>query len=121
MTYESSTRVESKISPGVAYVIAKMSFGRRMELVRRIRELALRCEFLSSGRSAEEKIEAAVLSAQIDQLYVSWGLQELIGLEVDGRAATPELLASAGPENLFREAVSAIKAECGLVEAERKN
>jgi len=56
MTYESSTQVESKIRPGVTFVIAKMSFGRRMELVRRIRELALRCEFLHSGKSTEEKL-----------------------------------------------------------------
>jgi len=121
MTYESSTQVESKVRPGVTFVIVKMSFGRRMELVRRIRELALRCEFLNSGTSTEEKLEAALLSAQIDQLYVSWGLRELIGLELDGHAATPELLASTGPEDLFREAVAAIKAECGLSEAERKN
>ncbi len=121
MTYESSARVDSIIRPGVAFVIAKMSFGRRMELVRRIRELALRCEFLNAGKSAEEKLEAALLSAQIDQLYVNWGLQQVIGLEVDGQTATPETLASAGPEDLFREAVTAIKAECGLSEAERKN
>jgi hypothetical protein len=121
MTYESSVRVESKARPGVAFVIAKMSFGRRMELIRRIRDLALRCEFLNGGKSMEEKLEAALLSAQIDQLYVSWGLQQLIGLEVDGQEATPELLASAGPEELFREAVSAVKAECGVTEEERKN
>lgn len=121
MTYESSVRVESKTRPGVAFIIAKMSFGRRMELVRRIRELALRCEFLNAGKSTEEKLEAALLSAQIDQLYVNWGLQQLIGLEVDGQTATPELLASAGPEDLFREVVSAVKAECGLTDEERKN
>ena len=121
MRYESSSQIESKIRPGVTFVIAKMSFGRRMELVRRIREMALRCEFLQSGKSTEEKLEAALLSAQIDQLYVSWGLRELTGLEVDGQPATPEVLASAGPEDLFREAVAAIKAECGLSEAERKN
>lgn len=121
MIYESSTRVESKIRPGVTFVIAKMSFGRRMELVQRIRDLALRCEFLNSGKSTEEKLAAALLSAQIDRLYIGWGLQQLIGLELDGQAATPELLASAGPEDLFHEAVSAIKAECGLSETERKN
>lgn len=121
MTYQSLTQVESKIRPGVTFVIAKISFGRRMELVRRIRELALRCEFLNSGQTTEGKLEAALLSAQIDQLYVNWGLHQLIGLEVDGHAATPEALASTGPEDLFREAVSAIKAECGLSEAERKN
>jgi|SRR5579871_834565 len=121
MIYESSVRVESKIQPGVAFVITRMSFGRRMDLVRQIRELAVRCEFLESGKSAEEKLEAALLSAEIDRLYVTWGLRELIGLEVDGNPATPEMLASAGPEELFREAVSAVKAECGLSEAERKN
>lgn len=121
MTYESSTRIDSKARPGVAYVIAKMSFGRRMELVRRIRELTLRCEFLNAGQSTEEKLDAALLSAEIDREYVTWGLRELIGLEVDGVTATPELLASAGPEDLFREVVAAVKTECGLTETERKN
>ena len=78
-------------------------------------------EFLNAGESVEEKLQAALLSAEIDQLYVNWGLLELIGLEVDGVGATPEMLASAGPEDLFREALSAIKAECGLTEDERKN
>ena len=32
-----------------------------------------------------------------------------------------ELLAAAGPEELFREAVATVKAECGLTESERKN
>jgi len=93
-------------------------------LIRGIRELSLKCEFLNAGASSVEKLEAALLAllaAEIDRLYVSWGLQELIGLEVDGVAATPELLASRGPEDLFREAVSVIKAECGLSEEERKN
>jgi len=121
MTYESTTRAESRARPGVTFIIAKMSFGRRMELVRRIRELSLRREFLNAGKSTEEKLEAALLSAQVDQLYISWGLQQVIGLEVDGQTATPELLASAGPEDLFREAVEAVKAECGLSEDERKN
>ncbi len=121
MIYDSSARVDSKARPGVAFVITKMSFGRRMELVRRIREVALRCEFLNGGKSAEEKLDAALLSAEIDREYLKWGLRELIGLEVDGVPATPELLATDGPEDLFREAVAAIKAECGLSEAERKN
>jgi hypothetical protein len=121
MNYESCTRVESRVRPGIAFVISKMSFGRRMELIRRIRELSLKCEFLNAGESTDEKLQAALFSAEIDRLYVGWGLQELIGLEVDGAAATPESLASAGPEDLFREAVSAVKAECGLSETERKN
>ena len=121
MNYESCARVESKVRPGVAFVISKMSFVRRMEWIRGIRELSLKCEFLNAGESSAEKLEAALRAAEIDRLYVSWGLQDLTGLEVDGVAATPELLASRGPEDLFREAVSAIKAECGLSEEERKN
>jgi hypothetical protein len=120
MTYESYKRVDSQITPGVAFVVAKMSFGRRMDLMLRIRELVLKCEFLQSGEEPKEKLEAALLSAEVDRLYVTWGLQQLIGLEVDGAAATPELLASAGPEDLFREAASAVKAECGLSEEETK-
>jgi len=121
MTYESTVRVESKARPGVAFIITKISFARRMDLIRRIRELAVKSEFFKSGDSAEEKLQAALLSGEIDHVYVSWGLRELAGLEVDGVAATPDVLASDGPEDLFREAVEAIKAECGLTAAEGKN
>jgi hypothetical protein len=98
-----------------------MSFERRMDLIRRIRELSLKCEFHEAGESAEDKLQSALLSGEIDRLYVNWGLRQLVGLEVDGAPATPDLLACAGPEDLFREAVTAIKSECGLSEAERKN
>ena len=121
MHYESCTRVESKVAPGVVFVVAKMSFGRRTDLIRRIRELSRKFEFLKAGESTEEKFEAALLSAEIDRLYANWGLQELSGLEIDGVQATPDLLATVGPEDLFREAVAAIKGECGLSESERKN
>ena len=121
MNYDSIIRVDSQLKPEVAFLVSKMSFGRRLDLIRRIRELALRYEFLNAGTSPKEKLEAASLSAEIDHLYVSWGLQQLVGLEIDGIAATPELLASHGPEDLFQEAVTVIKAQCGLSEVERKN
>jgi hypothetical protein len=121
MNYESCVRIDSKVIQGVAFVVAKMSLVRRMDLIRRIRELSLKCEFLNAGERAEEKLQAALFSAEIDRLYVTWGLQELTGLEVDGVTATPELLVETGPEELFREIVNAIKAECGLSETERKN
>ena len=38
-----------------------------------------------------------------------------------GVAAGPELLAEAGPEELFREALAAVRRETGLSEEERKN
>jgi hypothetical protein len=121
MNYESHIRVESQIRPEVSFVVAKMSFGRRMELIRRIRDLTLKAEFLEAGETPKEKLDLALLSAEVDRVYVIWGLQELIGLEVDGAAATPEVLASTGPEELFREAAAIVKAECVLSEQERKN
>ena len=121
MEYASYQVIESKLASGVSYTIAKMSFGRRVELTRRIRELALRKEFLDAGESPDEKMEAALLASEIDRLYLLWGLKEVGGLEVDGQAATPESLAANGPEGLFREALAAVKEQCGLSETERKN
>lgn len=107
--------------PGISFVVARMSFGRRVDLMRRIRELLQKHEFLSAGETPQEKLDAALLAAEIDRLYVTWGLREVAGLKVDGADATPEGLASAGPEDVFQEALAAVKAECGLSEAERKN
>lgn len=121
MTYESETVVESKAAPGVSYTVWRMSFGRRMELMRRIRELARRVEFLEAGQEPGGKMDAALLQAEIDRLYLIWGLRSVSGLELDGFAATPEALAESAPEELFREALAAVRAEAGLSAEERKN
>jgi hypothetical protein len=121
MTYESVTKTASKVAPGVVFSVARMSFGRRMELMRRIRELAGRMEFLQAGGDPKEQMDAALVQGEIDRTYLSWGLQSVDGLELDGKPATAELLAEIGPEDLFREALQAVKAETGLTEAERKN
>ena len=120
MNYQSWLERESQTTPGVTFVLAKMSFGRRVELTRRLREIAQKVEFLEAG-DAKEKIDAALLTSEIDRMYALWGLREVRGLELDGAPATPESLAAAGPEELFREAVTLVKAECGLTESERKN
>jgi hypothetical protein len=54
-------------------------------------------------------------------MYVAWGVKAVSGLRVDSREAGPELLAEAGPEELFREALAAVRRETGLSEEERKN
>jgi hypothetical protein len=121
MRYESERLVESKVAEGVVFRVARMSFGRRMELMRRVRELARRVEFLEAGRTPGERMDAALARVEIDRLYVAWGLRGVAGLTVDGAEATPEALAEAGPEELFREALAAVRAEAGLSGAERKN
>ncbi len=121
MTYESVEVIESKTAPGVTFTVAKMSYGRRLELMRRIRELAGRMEFLEAGEEPSQKMDAALLEAEVDRLYVTWGLRAVCGLLVDGVEATPDLLAESGPEDLFREALAAVRGQTGLTEAERKN
>jgi hypothetical protein len=121
MKYESLITVESLVSPGVTFTVTRMSFARRVELMRQIRELGRRAEFLEAGREPADKMEAALIQAEIDRVFVKWGLRRVAGLELDGAAATPDSLAESGPEDLFREALAAVRAETGLTEAERKN
>jgi hypothetical protein len=66
-------------------------------------------------------MDAALLKAEIERLYVAWGVKAVSGLVVDSREADPELLADAGPEGLFREALAVVRRETGLSEEERKN
>jgi len=121
MDYTSYESIASELVPGVSYTVLKISFGRRVELTRRIRALASQREFLEAGETAEEKMEAALLASEIDRIYVLWGLKEVAGLMLDGVPATPDSLAATGPEELFREALCAVKRQCGLSDGERKN
>ena len=66
-------------------------------------------------------MDAGLLRAAIDRVYVAWGLKAVAGLVLDGREADPALLVESGPEELFREALAAVRAETGLSEEERKN
>jgi hypothetical protein len=121
MRFASTREVESRVAPGVRYWLRAMTFARRMELMGRVRELAGRMEFLKAGTDADQKMDAGLLRAEIDRVYVLWCLEAVSGLVVDGRAAGPELLVEAGPEELFREVLAAVCAETGLSEDERKN
>jgi hypothetical protein len=121
VSYESALAIESKAIPGVRFVINRISFGRRMELSRRVREITQKTEFLEAGSELDEKIEAGILAQQVDAMYLRWALVAVHGLEIDGQSATAEQLLDRGPEELAREIVVAIKEQAGLNEAERKN
>ena len=121
VSYESALAIESKVMPGVKFVINRISFGRRMELSRRVREITQKTEFLEAGSELGEKIEAGILAQEVDAMYLRWALVGVDGLKIDGEAATAEQLLDRGPEELAREIVVAIKEQCGLSEAERKN
>jgi hypothetical protein len=117
----SKTVVRSTAWPGVEIVVAKITFGRRLELMRRIRDLAAKAEFLEAGTGGKDRMDASLLGAEIDRLYVEWGVEEIRGISFDGKAADAAGLIEAGPEDLFREALAAVKADSGLNENERKN
>lgn len=106
---------------GVRYEIRRVSFGGRIELARRIREIGRRAEYLEAGTDVRDKLEATVLAAEIDRVYLEWGLAGVEGLEIDGAAATAESLIDHGPVGLAEEILARIKGECGLTDDERKN
>jgi hypothetical protein len=119
--WESRVWFDAEAMDGVRYEIVRVSFGRRIELARRIREIGRRMEYLEAGNDARETLEATVLAAEIDRAYLEWGLIAVEGLEIDGAAATPETLIDQGPVELAMEILGRIKSECGMTEDERKN
>jgi hypothetical protein len=121
MNYESVLRVESKCMEGVRYAVRRMSFGRRVELIRQVRDLASKAECLEAGSNSREKVEASLLSAEVERIYLLWGLAGVEGLAIDGEPASAEMLIANGPEELCAEVLAAIKSQFGLSEDERKN
>jgi hypothetical protein len=120
-SYRSTAWRSSETHSRVRFAILKMSFGRRLEIAREIREIGQRLEFLEAGGSLAERAEASAAGAEIDRVYLRCGLAGIEGIEIDGLTATAESLFGAGPEDLTREILDSIKAEWGLSEPERKN
>lgn len=120
-SWESRGWFDAEAIEGVRYEIMRVSFGRRIELARRIREIGRKMEYFEAGNDSREKLEATVLAAEIDRAYLEWGLVSVEGLAIDGEGATPETLVDRGPVELAVEILGRIKAECGMTEDERKN
>jgi len=119
--WDSRIWFDAAVMEGVRYEIVRVSFGRRIELARRIREIGRKMEYFEAGSNERETLEATVLSAEIDGAYLEWGLTAVEGLNIDGVAATPETLVDRGPVELAIEILGRIKSECGMTEDERKN
>jgi hypothetical protein len=119
--HESSIWFDSERVAGVRFLVRRVSLGRRIELASRLREIGRKLEFLEAGGGVQEQLEAAVIKSEIERAYVTWGLNRVEGLTIDGEEATPELVIERGPLGLAEEILERIKAECGLNQAERKN
>jgi hypothetical protein len=122
MDYSSSYTLESKTLPGVHVRLRRMSFGRRLELARALRQaLEQMDQVLAAGESEIAAAERATVAAEADAACLRWAVAEVQGLEIDGQPATVESLLASGPEELVCEVLSAVRAELGLNEEERKN
>lgn len=122
MDYQSSEWIDSEALQGVRFCVQSMSFGRRLDLMRRVGDKLTRLEFLQAGeKTAERDAEATTLGAEVDREFLLWGLTSIEGLEIDGEAATPSLLIESGPEALVQEVLGAVRAGAGLTDEERKN
>src|SRR5271163_733628 len=88
LQYESVVSIDSKSTMGVRFAIHRISFGRRLDLSRRVRELSRRAEFLAAGTELNEKIEAGILAQEIDAMYLQWGLASIEGFIIDDERAT---------------------------------
>ena len=119
--YSSSEWVKAACVPGVHYKVARVSLARRAEITRRVRCLLSKLEYQQAGAALEDRLAAAEVACQVDRIYVEWGLLEVEGLQIDGRACNVELLVEAGPEPLCREIARRIRQECSLNAEERKN
>ena len=119
--WESKKTVRSQLRQEVEFTLYRMTFGRRLELMKKVRDLSARIEFFEAGREESNRMEASLLGGEMDRLFLEWGLEEVRGLEIDGSPATVAGLIDKGPEDLVHEALGMVKAECGLNEAERKN
>ena len=119
--WESKKTVRTELRQEVEFTLYRMTFGRRLELMKKVRDLSARIEFFEAGREESNRMEASLLGGEMDRLFLEWGLEEVRGLEIDGSPATVAGLIDKGPEDLVHEALGMVKAECGLNEAERKN
>lgn len=144
MNYVTTISNESKVFPGVTYVLNKMSEARRAQLRLRISEPTSRIRNLlremanledrnpstaENPRSEEVNNELLMLSDKMEQIssdeinpqWLEWGLKSIDGIDIDGVPATLKTLLTEGPPALFQEIVNEIKRVAQLNGDEEKN
>jgi len=121
MDHESTFTYDAQTAPGVTVRLRKMTFGRRLDLLKKVGDLAKRATALSAGTSEGEQLDAELAKGLSDKAVVEWGLEAVSGLRIDTEPATPELLIERGPEELVREILGVVQKQLGLSETEIKN
>jgi len=121
MHYNSTIQYESSTIPGVRFTLWRLSFGKRLELLRRVHGLAAKQEFFTASQTVESQYGAAILEQEVQQVYLQCCLVQVEGMLIDGEPASTEILIHRGPESLVEEITSAIHRQMGLTAEEQKN
>jgi hypothetical protein len=107
--------------PGVTCRIEKITFEKRLALLKEIRELARQYEFSAAGVSVGDRYEAAVIQHEINQRYWHYFVSAVSGLSIDGDEATAASVWSCGPDGLVQEVLEVIASQVFLSADEAKN
>src|SRR2546425_2110033 len=121
MNHESTFIYESGWAAGVHVRLRKTTFGRRLELLRKVGDLYKRAAAQQAGTSEAEQLSAEYDKFSADRILLEWAIQSVSGLRIDGQTATPELLIDSGPEELVEELLGIVQKQLGLTDAEIKN
>jgi hypothetical protein len=107
--------------PDVTCRIERITFEKRLALLREIRELARQYEFTTAGESVGDRYEAAVIQHEINRRYWDCFVSAVSGLTIDGEEATPARVWSHGPDRLVHEVLEVVASETFLSGNEVKN
>lgn len=134
--YEGVRRRESTTCEGVVFFLRKMTEGRRLAYRAKLREanaklreiLREQGKLLEMPEEARDHDKIMDLQDQYDDLQlnvmnpetIKWGVKQIEGLEVDGKALTLEDWEE-WPSHLFKEVLEAVNEESQLNGAEIKN
>ena len=134
--HDTTRRVSSEIFSGVSVVLKKMTEGRRLELRKLISEPNRRIrEILREQANIEKEPEETrdisawlerqdefdqIMIEKINVAWIQWGVKQISGLEVDGRALGVEDWAD-WPSSLFDEILTLVKSEAELNGSDQKN
>ena len=134
--YSTTRSIPLETFPGIEVVLRKMTEGRRLELRKLIAEPNRRIrEILREQASIEKEPEETrdmsawlerqdefdqIMIEKINVAWIQWGVKQISGLEVDGRALGVEDWAD-WPSSLFDEILTLVKSEAELNGSDRKN
>lgn len=113
--------VESTQYPGVTFTIRRMTLRQRITLLRDLHALYREQEFSTSGSSHADKINAQISSLRIEEVFLRWGVVDLQGLVVDGKAVEIDEVSERAPEGLVSEILAQIRECVNLTVDEVKN